>query len=121
MSDLSLLTGIYANVEAYAKLIDKVLEQVQKRGSDPANAEQRKLGRLLIDASDQGHSSESLEALLLDSLLRSDSGECPVDLKKLGERLLSQNLDRGILKQLEVLAKELEKERAKVAGRLRGR
>jgi hypothetical protein len=121
MSDLSLLTGVYANVEAYATLIDKVIERLRATGSDPANPEQSKLGQLLIDASDQGRSSRSLEALVLDSLLRSDSGECAIDLKQLGQRLLTSNVDRGFLKQLEVLAKELEKERAEVAGRLRGR
>jgi hypothetical protein len=121
MSDTSLLTGVYANVEAYATLIDNVIERLRTTGSNPANPEQSKLGQILIDASDQGHSSQSLEALVFDSLLRSETGECRIDLRQLGQRLLSQNTDKNLLKQLELLAKALERERADVASRLRGR
>jgi hypothetical protein len=121
MSDLSLLTGVYANVEAYATLIDKVIERLRTNGSDPSNPEQSKLAQLLIDANDQGRSSQSLEALILDSLLRSDSGQRSVDLKQIGERLLSNDVDLSIQRHLESLARELEKERAEVASRLRGR
>ena len=121
MSDSSLLTGVYANVEAYGALVDKVIERLRKCGSDPASPEQNRLARLLIDASDQGRSSRSLEALILDSLLRSNTGEPRVNLKRLGERLLTNDVDKTYQKQLEILAKGLEEERAQVAGRLRGR
>lgn len=121
MSELSLLTGVYANVEAYASLIDTVLGRLRSGGSSPSDPDQTRLGRLLVDASDQGRSSQSLEALLLDSLLRSPSGERLTDLKSLGQRLLAGNVETSHQRQLEMLAKGLEKERAEVAGRLRGR
>lgn len=121
MSDLSLLTGVYANVEAYGILIDRVIERLLQTGSDPANPDQKKLAQLLIDASDQGLGSESLEALKFDSLLRTSTGEPLVDLKRLGECLLKDEVDTVYQKQLEILAKGLEEERAEVANRLRGR
>jgi hypothetical protein len=121
MSDLSLLTGVYANVEAYATLVDKVIESLRHPASSNLGQDRARLGNLLIDASNQGRASRSLEALVLDSLLRSESGEQHVDLKALGQRLLSGEVDKTSQRQLETLAKELEKERAEVAGRLRGR
>jgi hypothetical protein len=121
MSDSSLLTGVYANVEAYGTLIDRVIDRLRISGSDPTSPEQNRLARLLIDASDHGRSSKSLEALILDSLLRSSTGQSIVNLRKLGERLLTKDVDRAYQKQLETLAKGLEEERAQVAGRLRGR
>ena len=42
-------------------------------------------------------------------------------MKQLGESLLGSDPNKSNLKQLELLAKELEKERAEVANRLRGR
>jgi len=121
MSELSLLTGVYANVEVYASLIDRVIENMRRPGSTDAQQQRLKLGNLLIDASDQGRASGSIEALIFDSLLRSDSGVQHVDLKGLGQRLLSGADDTASQRQLESLAKELEKERAEVASRLRGR
>lgn len=121
MSDVSLLTGVYANVEAYAALIDRVIERLRSEGSDPNNEEQRRLGNLLIQAHDQGRSTQSLEALVLDTLLRSDTGEQSMDLDGIGRRLLADDADRVVQKQLEMLANELEKQRAEVAARLRGR
>ena len=52
MSDLSLLRGVYADVEAYGTLIDKVIERLGRGGTDLPDPDQKKLGRLLIDASD---------------------------------------------------------------------
>lgn len=120
MSDMSLLTGVYADVEAYAVLIDKVIEQLGREGTGPPNPDQKRLGQLLIDASDQGLESQSLEALTLDSLLRSNTGEPFAGLKGLGERLLSGQVDVSYHKQLEMLAQRLEQERAEIAHRIRG-
>ena len=120
MSDLSLLRGVYADVEAYGILIDKVIERLGRGGIGLPDPDQKKLGRLLIDASDQGLESQSLEALNLDSLLRSNTGEpfADLDLKQLGERLLSGQVDVSYHKQLETLAQRLERERAEIARRL---
>ena len=123
MSDLSLLRGVYADVEAYGTLIDKVIERLGRGGTDLPDPDQKKLGRLLIDASDQGLESQSLEALTLDSLLRSNTGEpfTDLDLKQLGEHLLCGQVDVSYHKQLETLAQRLEQERAEIARQLRGR
>ena len=123
MSDLSLLRGVYADVEAYGTLIDKVIERLGQGGTGPPNPDQKKLGRLLIDASDQGLESQSLEALTLDSLLRSNTGEpfAGLDLKQLGEHLLSGQVDASYHNQLETLAQRLERERAEIARQLRRR
>ena len=123
MSDLSLLRGVYADVEAYGILIDKVIERLGRGGTGLPDPDQKKLGRLLIDASDQGLESQSLEALTLDSLLRSNTGEpfAGLDLKQLGERLLSGQANVSYHKQLETLAQRLERERAEIARRLRRR
>ena len=122
MSDLSLLRGVYADVEAYGTLIDKVIERLGRGGTDLPDPDQKKLGRLLIDASDQGLESQSLEALTLDSLLRSNTGKpfTGLYLKQLGEHLLSGQVDVSYHKQLETLAQRLERERAEIARQLRG-
>ena len=122
MSDLSLLNSVYADVETYAVLIDRVIERLEQGGTGPPNSDQKNLGQLLIDASDRGLESQSLEALTLDSLLRSNTGEpfADLDLKQLGEHLLSGQADVNYHKQLEVLAQRLEQERAEIARRIRG-
>ena len=121
MSELSLLTGVYADVEAYAVLIDRVIERLGQGGIGPPNPDQKKLGQLLIDASDRGLASQSLEALTLDSLLRSNTGEPLLGLKELGECLVSGQVDISYHKQLETLAQRLERERVGIARQLWGR
>jgi hypothetical protein len=121
MSELSLLTGVYANVEVFAALIDTVIERAAKNPADASNPDQRRLGQLLVDAGDQGRAAGSYEALILDSLLRDAKGESLLDLRRLGRRLLEGPADSSDKRQLEVLAKGLERERSEVAGRLRGR
>ena len=121
MSDLSLLRGVYADVEIYGTLIDKVIEKLGQDRTGLPNPDQKKLGQLLIDASDQGITSQSVEALTFDSLLRSNTGEPFVGMKQLGEHLLSGQVDINYQKQLEMLAQRLERERAEIARRLRRR
>lgn len=121
MSDLSLLSGVYANVEVFAALIDKVIERIGAEGATTVHEDQRHLGQLLVDAADRGRASGSYQALMLDSLLRDATGAPLLDLDRLGQRLLAGGADAADLKQLEILAKGLERERSEVAGRLRGR
>lgn len=123
MSDLSLLRGVYADVEAYGTLIDKVIQRQGQGENDLPDPDQKKLGQLLIDASDQGLESQSLEALTLDSLLRSNTGEpfAGLDLMQLGEHLLNGQIDACYQKQLDILARRLEQERVEIARRLRRR
>ena len=121
MSDLSLLAGVYANVEIFASLIDSVIERIRKDGGNTPDVEQQRLGQLLVDTGDQGRSSDSYQALILDSLLRQATGEPLLNLERLGKRLLAGDLDSSDQRQLEILAKQLERERSEVASRLRGR
>ena len=121
MSDLSLLNGIYANVDFFASLIDAVIENIRKDGGTNPDSKQARLGRLLVDANDHGQASGSYEALILDSLLRTSTGEPLVNFERLGKRLLSGEVDSSDQKMLEKLATELDKERSEVANRLRGR
>ena len=121
MSDLGLLTGVYADIEAYAVLIDRVIERLGRGEIGSPDPDQKKLGQLLIGASNQGLESQSLEALTLDSFLRSNTGEPLAGLKDLGECLLSGKVDISYHKQLETLAQRLEQERAEIARRIRGR
>lgn len=123
MSELSVLRGVNADVKAYGALIDRVIERLRYVGASPPDPDQKKLGQLLIDASDQGIESQSLEALTLDSLLRSNTGEpfTGLDLKQLGENLLGGHVDASYHNQLETLAQRLERERAEIARRLRRR
>ncbi len=121
MSDLSLLTGIYANVEHFASLIDTVIEHMLTKVTAPPGDAQRRLGQLLVDAGDQGQTSRSYDALMLDSFLRDMSGKTLLNLPQLGLRLLAGTVSSSDQKQLEILAQGLERERSEVAGRLRGR
>jgi hypothetical protein len=121
MSDISLLTGIYANVEQFASLIDTVIEHARTNVPAAPGSAQMRLGQLLVDTDDQGQASESYDALMLDSLLRDATGETPLNLPQLGKRLLAGTIGPSDHKQLETLAQGLERERLEVAGRLRGR
>jgi hypothetical protein len=121
MSDLSLLTGIYASVEQFASLIDTVIEHARTNVAAPPGDAQRRLGQLLVDTGDQGQTSGSYEALMFDSLLRDASGQTPLDLPGLGLRLLVGTIGSSDQEQLEAIAQGLERERSEVAGRLRGR
>ncbi|NWG54817.1 MAG: hypothetical protein HXY28_13970 [Hydrogenophilaceae bacterium] len=121
MSDLSLLSSVYANVEEFASLIDAVIQRVRQDGAAVPNADQTHLGQLLVDASDHGRSAQSYEALMFDSLLRTRTGEPLLDLEKLGRRLLAGPIDASDQRQLEILAAGLEQERTDVANRLRAR
>jgi hypothetical protein len=121
MTDISLLTGIYANVEQFASPIDTVIEHARTQVSATPGDAQRRLGQMLIDAADQGQTSESYDALMLDSFLRDATGQTPLDLPELGRRLLAGTVSPFDQKQLEILAQGLERERSEVAGRLRGR
>ena len=119
MSNLSLLRSVYADIEAYGTLIDTVIERLEQGAAGQPSAEQKKLGQLLIDASDQGITSESVEALTFDSLLRSNTGEPFAGMKQLGKDLLNGRVDVSCHEQLETLAQRLERERAAIARRLR--
>ncbi len=123
MSDLSLLRGVYADVETYGGLIDRVIARLGRVQSGSPDRDQKRLGQLLINTNDQGLKSKSLEALTLDSILRSNTGEPfnGIDLKRLGEYLLSGEVDASFNRQLETLAQRLERERAEIARRLRRR
>ncbi len=95
MSDLSFLTGVYANVEAYGALIDRVIERLGQGQFDPTDPDQKKLAQLFIDASDQSLESQSIEALTLDSLPRTSTGEPLANWKQLGERLQNGDVDQA--------------------------
>ena len=120
MSDLSLLRGVYADVETYGSLIDRVIARLEQGGTCSPDPDQKKLGQLLIDASDQGLKSQSVEALTLDSLLRSNTGDPFVGLKALGKCLLNGQVGISYHEKLESLAQRLEQERADIARRIRG-
>ena len=121
MSQLGLLTSVYADVETYGALIDRVIDRLARGQVDPTEPDQKRLARLFVDASDQGLASQSLEALTLDSLLRTSTAEPMADLKLLGERLQSGDVDQAYLRQLEELAKKLEQKRVDIARQLWGR
>ena len=116
MSELSLLRGVYDDIVTYGEMVDRIIQHLGSNVPDPNS---KKLGRLLVDASDQGLESQSVEALRLDSLLRSKTGESYAGLKQLGERLLSGQVDTDTGNQLEALARRLDLERAKIGRRLR--
>ena len=121
MSQLGLLTSVYADVEAYGVLIDRVIDRLAQGQTDPTEPDQKRLARLFVDASDQGLASQSLEALTLDSLLRTSTAEPMADLKLLGERLQNGEVDDAFLRQLEELARNLEQKRVDIARQIRVR
>ena len=116
MSELSLLRSVYDDIVTYGEMVDRVIGRMGCNEHDP---DRMKLGRLLIDAADQGLESQSAEALKLDSLLRSRIGEPYAGLKQLGERLLNEQIETGTVNQLEALARRLELERVEIGRRLK--
>lgn len=121
MSDVGLLTSVYSEIETYGTLIDSVIDRLARGQVDPTEPDQKRLARLFVDASDQGLASQSLEALTLDSLLRTKAAKPMADLKLLGERLQNGDVDQAYLRQLEELARKLEQKRVDIARQLRGR
>ena len=49
MSELSLLRGVYDDIVTYGEMVDWVIERLGNKVPDP---NRKKLGRLLVDASD---------------------------------------------------------------------
>ncbi|MDE0077710.1 MAG: hypothetical protein OXO50_09335 [Caldilineaceae bacterium] len=121
MSQHGLLTNVYADVETYGVLIDRVIDRLARGLVNPTDPDQKKLAQLFVDADDQGLASQSLEALKLDSLLRTSTAAPMADLKLLGERLQQGDVDLAYLRQLEELARKLEQKRVDIARRLWGR
>ena len=76
-------------------------------------------GRLLIDASDQGFESQSVEALRLDSVLRSETGGSMTGLEQLGFRLLNGQADTETRERLRSVAQRLEMRREELGRLLR--
>ena len=120
MSQRILLTGIYADVEAYGVLIDRVIDRLGRGQVDPTEPDQKKLAQLFIDASDQGLASQLLEALTLDSLLRTSTAKPIADLKLLGERLQNGDVDQAFLRQFEELARKLAQKRVDIVRQIQG-
>lgn len=116
MSEVSLLRGVYADIVTYCEMVDRVIQHL---GSEIQDPNRKKLGQLLVDASDQSLESQSVEALKLGNLLRSMTGEPYAGLKRLGERLLSEQIDSSTVEQLEALAQKLDLERVEIGRRLR--
>ena len=116
MSELALLRGVYTDIVTYGEMVDRIIQRLGSKVPDPNG---KKLGRLLVDASDQGLESQSVEALKLDCLLRSSTGEPYAGLKRLGERLLIEQVDADTMDQLDALARRLDLERAEIGRRLR--
>lgn len=75
MSQQGLLSKVYADVETYGALIDRVIDRLARGRVDPTEPDQKRLARLFIDADDQGLASQSLDALKLDSLLRTSTAD----------------------------------------------
>lgn len=121
MSDLSLSTGVYANIEKHGVLIDRVIERLGREKAAPTDPDQKKMAQPFVGASALGLESQSSEALILDGLLRTRSGKPLADLKQLGERLQKGDVDQACLRQLGEFAQGLEQERANIARRLRKR
>jgi hypothetical protein len=84
--------------------LDSVIDNIRKDGGTNPDPEQARLGKLLVDANDHGQASGSYEALILDSLLRTSTGEPLVNFERLGKRLLSGEVDSSDQKMLEKLA-----------------
>ena len=121
MSNLSLLSGVYANVEGFASLVDDVIQSARINAQGMTHGSQTRLGKLLIETGDQQSIPQSYEALVLESLLRNSNGRPLADLAPLGRRLLSGPISPSDQALLEILAKKLERERSEVISRLRGR
>ena len=65
MSELSLLRGVYDDIVTYGEMVDRVIQHLGSKVPDPIC---KKLGRLLVDASDQGLEFQFVVALKLDNL-----------------------------------------------------
>ena len=105
MSNLSVLRGVYADLRTYGVMIDRLLKRLERNKACP---DARKLGRLLIDTGNHGFESRSvldpLRCLILDGLLRSETGEQVTGLGQLGECLLNGPTDAETRKLVEAVA-----------------
>lgn len=118
MSDISLYAGLYKYARTLAELVDNVLIELKTNPGSHASPERKRLGEMLIAVSmDQCPDLTSrLLALMLGDIPRISS----TGWWKIGQALLSEQVDENVVEDLENLARALENEQLMVASRIRG-
>ena len=118
MSDTGLYSGVYSQIRVFAKLFDAVLLDL-KSGQGRVNSQEiEELGKLLQSAAEPRASNAKTQ--LLGTLLREASGRRE-QLADLGKALVEGRIGEAHVQRLENLAQRLERERAGMLGKMRGR
>jgi len=119
MSYDGLCSGLYARIRDYAALLDEILIGIKAGTSSPSDGKRQKLAQLFLG--DSPSQPSNLSAQLFQMFLCSDQDIDRKLFREIGQALMSTEVEPGIIKQLEMLARGLEHERAGVFAKMRGR
>ena len=118
MNDPGLYTALYAQLRAYAELIDDVIVDLETAGTTGAAARRRALGSLLR-ALDTAPASDA-SAVLLWNLLRENQAQRRSDWREIANAIERGDASGVVIGRLEELARVLEVERAEMHARMYG-
>lgn len=118
MSNPGLYASIYQQIREYAELVDTVLIGLKSDTSTVNDTARQQLGGLLLTLA--GDTWESLPIRLIALMLRDKDNTNQQRWEKLGQALLSEQLEPFVIKDLESLAILLEQEQVGTIAKMRG-
>jgi hypothetical protein len=118
MSDTSFYSGLYQQIREYAELVDDVLIGLKEGTSSSSDASRQKLGEFLLNLAND--CSDDLPTRLLVLVLQDKGGVASAEWSRIGNALLSSEVDNSVVEPLEKLACSLEQEQAGAMARIQG-
>lgn len=115
MSTDSLIETTYESLDEVCRLIDRIVLTALAPSSQPPAEALDVVARVLAPPRDE---TPTLNALIIDCLLRSATGEDLVDRRQIAKNLLDCNLDEATLADLKFAGDILNEERARTVHRL---
>ncbi len=118
MSDPALYTHFYVQLRDCAELIDQVIIELETNGGRAGVKERETLARLLRTV--QAAPASSLDAILLTNVLRKNRIAGRTNWGEIADAIDRGEASKGVIGQLEELARVLESERADIHARMHG-
>ncbi len=118
MSDTSLYAGLYEEMRGCADLVDNILVDLREHGAAPDLAGRQRLGNVLVRLAD--NQSDDLSSRLIMLLLQDRRVISRSEMLKIGQGLLSSQVEHSTAAALEQFAQALEQAQADTVARMRG-
>ncbi len=116
MSETGLYSGLYQNLHEVADLVDRVLVNIKTGGTSADSPSRQELGRLLIKLAQ--NQPDDLPTRLIQLALQNRSDMSRIDLARVGEALVSEEIHEDTIRRLELIAHVLEEEQARAMSRI---